>query len=108
MANKPIFFDASGRRAAGVSIAGWIAAALSLLLGAAFIASLVIADTNVQGLILPGRLTAVRIRELEKKALEPQFLRQAQRLAIEARLRREEVARVNRARIEKSAKSRLA
>ena len=107
MANKPIFFDASGRRATGVSIAGWVAAVVSLLLGAAFIASLVIADTNVQGLILPGRLTAVRFPDLEKKALEPQFLRQAQRLAIEARLRREEVARVNRARMERSAKSRL-
>ena len=108
MANKPIFFDASGRRATSVSIAGWVAAGVSLLLGAAFIASLVIADTNVQGLILPGRLTAVRIKDLEKKALEPQFLRQAQRLAIEARRRREDVARSNRAKMERSAKSRQA
>jgi len=39
------------------------------LLGAAFIASLVVVDTNVQGLILPGKLTAIRIPDLEKKAL---------------------------------------
>src|SRR5260221_6201002 len=108
MANKPIFFDATGRRAAGVSIAGWIVALVSLLLGAAFIASLVIVDTNVQGLILPGRLTAIRMPDLAKKALAPEFLRQAQRLALEARLRRTEIARANRARMEKSARSRLA
>src|SRR5258706_9615556 len=105
MANKPIFFDATGRRAAGVSFFGWIAAILSGLLGAAFIASLVVVDTNVQGLILPGRLTAIRSPDLEKKALAPELLRQAQRLAIEARIRREEIARANRLRLERGSGS---
>jgi cellulose synthase/poly-beta-1,6-N-acetylglucosamine synthase-like glycosyltransferase/peptidoglycan/xylan/chitin deacetylase (PgdA/CDA1 family) len=105
MANKPIFFDASGRRATGVSIAGWIAAIASALLGAAFIASLVMVDTNVTGLILPGRLTAIRSPDLDKKALAPELLRQAQRLAREARLRREEIARANRLRLERGSGS---
>ena len=106
MANKPIFFDASGRRAAGVSLVGWIAAIVSALLGAAFVASLVMVDTNVPGLILPGRLTAIRTLDFEKKALAPELLRQAQRLAIEARVHREEVARANRLRLERGAGSR--
>jgi cellulose synthase/poly-beta-1,6-N-acetylglucosamine synthase-like glycosyltransferase/peptidoglycan/xylan/chitin deacetylase (PgdA/CDA1 family) len=96
MANKPVFFDATGRRALGVTFAGWTAAILSALLAAAFVVSLVFVDTNVPGLIMPGRLTAIHIPELERKAQDPELLRLAAKLAVEARQRREEIARANR------------
>ena len=41
MSDKPVFFDASGRRAVGASVVGWTAAVVSLVLGAVFAASLV-------------------------------------------------------------------
>ena len=101
MADKPVFFDASGRRAASVTAVGWTAAVVSGLLAAAFLASLVLIDTKVPGLIMPGHLTAIHIPELEKKAQDPELLRLAARLAVEARQRREEIARARRLRAEK-------
>ncbi len=97
MANKPIFFDASGRRAARVSLIGWIAAVIAVLVGTAFAASLIIVP-HVDGLTLPGRLTAIHIPELERNALAPGLLRSAAHLAIEARAKREDIAREHRLR----------
>src|ERR1044071_2941549 len=58
MSDKPVFFDASGRRAVRASVVGWTAAVVSLVLGAVFAASLVAAP-QVSQLRLPGRLTAI-------------------------------------------------
>ena len=60
MANKPVFFDASGRRAAGASIVGWIAVLVSLPLGAIFaFAMFSLVNVQIDSRLLPGRFTAV-------------------------------------------------
>jgi cellulose synthase/poly-beta-1,6-N-acetylglucosamine synthase-like glycosyltransferase/peptidoglycan/xylan/chitin deacetylase (PgdA/CDA1 family) len=100
MAVKPVFFDATGRRAFGASIVGWTAGAVSLVLGAVFVFSLVNAPTGAQPR-LPGHLTAVAIHDLEKKALKPGLVRAAARLANEAHARREELAVLRRTRNER-------
>ena len=87
MPNKPVFFDASGRRALGASIVGWTAGAFSLILGAVFVFSLVNVPSRAQPKV-PGHLTAIAIHDLEKKALDPALVRSAARLANEARARR--------------------
>ena len=90
--NKPIFFDASGRRAARISLIGWAAAVVSTLVGAAFLASL-LAVAPVQGMRLPGQLTAIKtVGVLEKKAAAPGLVHIAEDLAQSAWLRRAEVA----------------
>ncbi|MBV9331692.1 MAG: glycosyltransferase [Alphaproteobacteria bacterium] len=101
MANKPVFFDSTGRRAVGVTVAGWTAAVISGVLAAAFVASLILVDSHVPSLLLPGRLTAIHIPELEKKAQDPELLRIAARLAVEARQKREDIARAKRLRAQK-------
>jgi cellulose synthase/poly-beta-1,6-N-acetylglucosamine synthase-like glycosyltransferase/peptidoglycan/xylan/chitin deacetylase (PgdA/CDA1 family) len=93
MSDKPVFFDASGRRALGASLVGWTAAVISLVLGAVFAASLLAVPQAAQ-LRLPGRLTAVPSPTLEKKALDPGLLRSAARLALEAQTKRKERARL--------------
>ena len=52
MANKPIFFDASGKRAARLTFIGWVAAAISIFLGAGFVFSLLGLGLGVFMLIL--------------------------------------------------------
>jgi cellulose synthase/poly-beta-1,6-N-acetylglucosamine synthase-like glycosyltransferase/peptidoglycan/xylan/chitin deacetylase (PgdA/CDA1 family)/spore germination protein YaaH len=98
MTKKPIFFDATGRRAARISLVGWVAAVVSTVLGAAFIASLVVAP-QVTGVTFSNRLTAVHLPELVNKAKAPGLLKSAGRLAAEARARRMDLARVRRQRI---------
>ncbi len=101
MANKPIFFDATGRRAARASLIGWIVALISLPLGAVFaftLFSLVNVTTTVR---LPGKLTAINTRDLEKKAKAPGLVRAAARLGAEAEVRREDIARQRRIRNER-------
>ncbi|HTT97669.1 MAG TPA: glycosyltransferase [Rhizomicrobium sp.] len=93
MSKKPIFFDATGRRAARLSIAGWTAAVLSTVLGIAFIASLVV-TSPMESVSFTTRLTAIHLPELVKKATDPGLLKSAGRLAAEARERREERARL--------------
>ena len=93
MSDKPVFFDASGRRAVGASVVGWTAAVVSLVLGGVFAASLIAVPQAAQ-LRLPGRLTAISTQNLEKKALDPGLLRSAARLAAEAQIRRKERARL--------------
>jgi cellulose synthase/poly-beta-1,6-N-acetylglucosamine synthase-like glycosyltransferase/peptidoglycan/xylan/chitin deacetylase (PgdA/CDA1 family)/spore germination protein YaaH len=105
MSNKPIFFDASGRRALGASIVGWSAGVLSLILGAVFVVSLVNVPSRAQPKV-PGHLTAIAIHDLEKKALDPALVRSAARLANEARARREELARGRRERNERGLRAR--
>ncbi len=105
MANKPVFFDASGRRALGASIVGWTAGVISLILGAVFVFSLIDAQSNVQPR-LPGHLTAVAIHDLEKTAKAPGLVRAAARLANEARARREEQALQHRLRNERGLRAR--
>jgi peptidoglycan-N-acetylglucosamine deacetylase len=43
MANKPVFFDVTGRRAQRLSTLGWTAAVVSTILFIGFVASLVVA-----------------------------------------------------------------
>ena len=96
MANKPIFFDASGKRAARISVIGWVAAAASIVLGAGFVFSL-LAVPQVEGLSRPGRLSAIHAPELENKAIAPGLLKSAAQLASAARAaKRAETARVHR------------
>lgn len=105
MANKPIFFDATGRRATRVSIIGWAAAIVSTLVGAAFLASL-LAVAPVQSVKLPGQITAIKTAQvLEKKAAAPGLVHAAEVLAERARLRRVEAARKLRERNERRLKS---
>jgi len=88
MSDKPIFYDATGRRAFGASVAGWTAAILSLILGAAFVVTMI----NVPALRTksPYHFTAVSIADLEKAAKAPGLIRSAARLGAEARALREQ------------------
>lgn len=104
--HKPIFFDATGRRAVQISVIGWTAAVLSTLIGIAFLASIV-AVPRFEALKLPGQLSAVpptksASAELEKKAKSPGLLRSAAHLAAEARARREKLAREKQHRLERA------
>jgi cellulose synthase/poly-beta-1,6-N-acetylglucosamine synthase-like glycosyltransferase/peptidoglycan/xylan/chitin deacetylase (PgdA/CDA1 family)/spore germination protein YaaH len=91
MADKPIFFDSTGRRAARVAFFAWALAVVSVLLASGFVASLVVVP-EMENINLRGRLTAIHMPELEKKAQAPGLLRFAARLAAEARARRAEFA----------------
>jgi len=106
MSDKPVFFDATGRRAAGASIVGWTAAVVSLILGGAFVYSLLTTVPIATRLKLPGHLTAIIIPDLEKRAQAPSLLRSAARLGAEAKARREELARLHRERNERGLRSR--
>ena len=98
MSKKPIFFDATGRRAVRLSILGWTAAVLSTVLGIAFVASLAVAP-QVQLVGFNDRPTAIHLPELEKKAEAPGLLKAATRLAIAARAQRMEAKRLRRLKI---------
>ncbi len=93
MIDKPVFFDASGRRSARLSFAGRVAALAMIALGAIFVASIMIAP-HVEFPILPGRLSAVRTAELERRAVDPSLLKAAARLAAEVRAERGQLARL--------------
>ncbi|HEY4342850.1 MAG TPA: glycosyltransferase [Parvibaculum sp.] len=95
MANKPIFFDASGRRAAHISIFGWIAAIVSTVAAVAFVISVAVVP-HLDSVKLPGQMNAVPTAELERKAMSPGLLKAAASLAAEARARREKVAHEHR------------
>src|SRR5690242_13220950 len=87
MSDKPIFYDATGRRAFGASVAGWTAGIFSLILGAAFVVTMI----NVPALRTktPYHFTAISIADLEKAAKAPGLIRSAARLGAEARAHRE-------------------
>src|SRR5690348_10687455 len=92
MAQKPVFFDASGRRSARLTLAGWIAGIFSVIIAAAFVASLAVVP-RLSDVNMPVRLTALHTPNLENKAAAPRLLRQAATLAIEVRERQDKLAR---------------
>jgi peptidoglycan/xylan/chitin deacetylase (PgdA/CDA1 family)/GT2 family glycosyltransferase len=96
MANKPIFFDASGRRAARIKVLVWVVGICLLVISVGFAASLALAPP-VAGLNLPGRAAATPAN-LVKRAQKPGLLARAERLAAAARKRRlEEIAKLRHA-----------
>ena len=96
MANKPIFFDATGRRAARISAIGWGLSVLGLIVFIGFATSVVLSPP-VTSLDLPGRSVAVNPATLVRGAQKPGLLARAERLGAAARQRRELVARQRRA-----------
>src|ERR1700722_7492978 len=95
MANKPIFFDATGRRAARVLYITWAIGILSAIIAIGFIANLLISQPT-QNLDLPGK--AVALNNVEAKAKEPGLLANAEKLATQALARRRRaIARRHRA-----------
>jgi peptidoglycan-N-acetylglucosamine deacetylase len=90
MANKPIFFDETGRRAARLSLLGWVGAVISTIVGIAFLAS-IIGIQNMSSPDLPVKLTPNNA--LVRRAVDPALLKSAARLAAEARQREELVRR---------------
>ena len=84
MANKPIFFDETGRRAARLSMLGWGGAIVSTMLGIAFLASILV-STNSETPDLRIRLTPNNA--LVRHAVDPSQLKSAVRYAAEARHR---------------------
>ena len=74
-----------------MSLAGRVAAIAAFVIGAVFIASLLI-EPHIASPILPGRLSAVRAAELERRAADPGLLRAAARLAAEVRTERAALA----------------
>jgi len=96
MANKPIFFDASGRRAARIKILAWTVGLALLVISVGFAASLVLAPP-VSGFNLPGHVVSTN-PAVERRAQKPGLLARAERLAAAARKRRlEEITRLHRA-----------
>ena len=86
MANHPIFFDASGRRAARIKVVTWVVGIAALVILVGFAASLVLAPPAT-GLNLPGG-RMVTAPNLVKRAQKPGLLLRAERLAMAARKRR--------------------
>src|SRR5664279_3222568 len=76
---KPVFFDATGRRAARLTALGWATALIGTVLAVGFIASLVVAKP-VATVDFPGRTYSSAPRDLVKKAVAPGLLRSAVRL----------------------------
>jgi len=86
MANHPIFFDASGRRAARIKVVAWGVGIAVLVILIGFATSLALAPPTT-GLNLPGA-RAIAAPNLVKRAQKPGLLLRAERLAAAARKRR--------------------
>ena len=86
MANHPIFFDASGRRAARIKVVAWAVGIALLVILVGFATSLALAPKTT-GLNLPGART-ITPPNLVKRAQKPGLLLRAERLAAAARKRR--------------------
>src|SRR5580658_758356 len=97
MANKPVFFDVTGRRAQRISTLGWLAAIISTVLGVGFVVSLLI-TAPTPDVDLPGRPVAINPPQLVRQAVAPGLLKSAARLAAEAKVRRLEIQRLRRIR----------
>src|ERR1700740_1814672 len=67
MVNKPIFFDASGRRAARIKIVAWAAGLALLVISVGFAASLMLAPP-VRGLVFPQRAAQAPVLKRAQKA----------------------------------------
>jgi cellulose synthase/poly-beta-1,6-N-acetylglucosamine synthase-like glycosyltransferase/peptidoglycan/xylan/chitin deacetylase (PgdA/CDA1 family)/spore germination protein YaaH len=96
MIDKPVFFDASGRRASRMSVFGRAAAVITTFIGIVFIGSLIV-EPRVAGPNLPGRLSAINPAELVRRAFDPAMMNAAARLAAEARAERAKLVRAWRA-----------
>jgi cellulose synthase/poly-beta-1,6-N-acetylglucosamine synthase-like glycosyltransferase/peptidoglycan/xylan/chitin deacetylase (PgdA/CDA1 family)/spore germination protein YaaH len=105
MIDKPVFFDASGRRASRMSFLGRAAAILTTLIGIVFIASLIV-EPRVAGPNLPVHLSAINPAELVRRAFDPAMLNAAAKLAQEARAERAKLVRAWRAQRAKLAQAR--
>ena len=86
MANHPIFFDASGRRAARIKVVAWAVGIAVVVILTGFATSLALAP-QATGLNLPGART-ITPPNLVKRAQKPGLLLRAERLAAAARKRR--------------------
>jgi cellulose synthase/poly-beta-1,6-N-acetylglucosamine synthase-like glycosyltransferase/peptidoglycan/xylan/chitin deacetylase (PgdA/CDA1 family) len=89
MANKPVFFDASGRRAVRLAYLGWALIILGTVIGIGFVTNLLITPPG-RDLSPPERARALRI---EARAEKPSLVASAERLASVARRRRLDFAR---------------
>jgi cellulose synthase/poly-beta-1,6-N-acetylglucosamine synthase-like glycosyltransferase/peptidoglycan/xylan/chitin deacetylase (PgdA/CDA1 family)/spore germination protein YaaH len=96
MIDKPVFFDASGRRASRMSMVGRAAAVLTTIIGIAFIGSL-FAEPHIAQPNLPGRLSAINPAELVRRAFDPAMMSAAAKLAQDARAERAKLVRAWRA-----------
>lgn len=96
MTDKPIFFDASGRRASRISVFGRAAALLVGLVAVLFVTSLVV-EPPASSPRLPGHLSAINPAELVRRAFDPAMMSAAAKLAQEARAERAKLVRAVRA-----------
>ncbi len=99
MGSKPIFFDASGRRAARIKVIAWVVGIAAVVILTGFVTSLLLSPP-VSGLDLPGRAAAAPnlAKNLERRAQKPGLLARAERLAGLARKRRlDDIAKLRRA-----------
>src|ERR1700731_1307934 len=104
MTNKPVFFDASGRRASRVSAVGRSLAVLAAVVAIAFVTSLVV-EPHASSPKLPGHLSAINPAELVRRAFDPAMMTAAAKLAQEARTERAKLVRAWRAQRAKVAKA---
>ncbi len=96
MTEKPIFFDASGRRASRISVFGRGLAFLALVVAVAFVTSLVV-EPHASSPRLPGHLSAINPAELVRRAFDPAMMNAAAKLAQQARAERAKLVRAWRA-----------
>jgi cellulose synthase/poly-beta-1,6-N-acetylglucosamine synthase-like glycosyltransferase/peptidoglycan/xylan/chitin deacetylase (PgdA/CDA1 family) len=89
MANKPIFFDASGRRATRLAYVGWSLAILAAVMSIGFVTNLLLTPPG-RNMTPPERAQALRF---ENRAQKPSLVASAERLAAVARRRRLDYAR---------------
>ncbi|MGC8536442.1 MAG: glycosyltransferase [Rhizomicrobium sp.] len=100
MTEKPVFFDASGKRAVRISAIGWTVAIVSTLVGMYFLASLFV-TSPLSGLKMPGQLVAIKTAALERKAEAPGLIDLAESMAQRLRARRAHLAALRRLRNER-------
>jgi cellulose synthase/poly-beta-1,6-N-acetylglucosamine synthase-like glycosyltransferase/peptidoglycan/xylan/chitin deacetylase (PgdA/CDA1 family)/spore germination protein YaaH len=89
MANKPVFFDASGRRAVRFAYIGWGLAIVATVIAIGFVTNLLITPPG-RSATPPERARALRV---EARAQKPGLVASAERLAAAARRRRMDYAR---------------
>jgi len=96
MIDKPVFFDASGRRASRMSVGGRVAAVFATVVAVIFLGSLIV-EPHVAGPNLPGHLSAINPAELVRRAFDPAMMNAAAKLAQDARAERGKLVRAWRA-----------
>jgi cellulose synthase/poly-beta-1,6-N-acetylglucosamine synthase-like glycosyltransferase/peptidoglycan/xylan/chitin deacetylase (PgdA/CDA1 family) len=94
MASKPVFFDASGRRAAVLTYVLGALAVLAVVIGIGFVTNLILTPAG-KNFEIPG--PRALDAKVAAKAQKPGLLARAERLAAAARRRRLDVARSRRA-----------